>query len=142
MKFSLIDISNMPILILKSKIYFMKYLSSSRPKLAPKLKLLRICWNLVYLIFQVCQFQSKCKKKIIKNKKFTTCQAQMSPKIENAHNWFQFCIFDISNIPISILMSKIIFITPVRPRLVPKLKMLRIHWNLAHLIFQIYQLQF
>ena len=41
--------------------------------------------------------------------------------------------------PISILMSKIIFmkyLPPVRSKLVPKLKMLRIYWNLAHLIFK------
>ena len=41
--------------------------------------------------------------------------------------------------PISILMWKMIFIIylpPVRTKLVPKLKMLQIYWNLAHLIFQ------
>ena len=43
--------------------------------------------------------------------------------------------------PISILMSKIIFmkyLPPAEPKL-PKLKMLRIQWNLGHLIFQIYR---
>ena len=45
----------------------------------------------------------------------------------------------------SILMSKIIvikYLPPVRPKLVPKLKMLRIYRNLAHLIFQIADLDF
>ena len=45
--------------------------------------------------------------------------------------------------PISIWMSKKSFLNylpPVRLKLVPKLKMLRIHGNLAHLIFQIYTL--
>ena len=47
---------------------------------------------------------------------------------------------DISNIQISILMSKFIFIKylpRVRPKLVPKLKVHRIYWNLEHSIFQI-----
>ena len=34
-----------------SKIIFMKYLPSGRPKLAPKLKMLRIYWHLAQLIF-------------------------------------------------------------------------------------------
>ena len=38
LKFGLVDISNMPILILKSKINFMKYLPPLRPKLVPKIK--------------------------------------------------------------------------------------------------------
>ena len=42
LKFGLFDISNMKILILKSKIIFMKYLPIVRPKLVPKLKMLRI----------------------------------------------------------------------------------------------------
>ena len=47
--------------------------------------------------------------------------------------------------PISILMSKIIFkkyLPPVTPKLVPELKMIRIYWNLAHLIFRISRSQF
>ena len=59
-KFSLIDISNMLILILKSKIIFMKLLP---PKLARKLKMLLIYLNLAYVIFQICQFWFKCQKK-------------------------------------------------------------------------------
>ena len=54
----------------------------------------------------------------------------------------QFGTFDISNMTISILMSKMIFIKhlpPVRPKLVPKQKVLRIYWNLAHSVFQICQ---
>ena len=42
--------------------------------------------------------------------------------------------------PISILMSKIIFkkhLPFVRPKLVPKLKKIKIYWSLVHLIFQI-----
>ena len=50
--------------------------------------------------------------------------------MENAQKLMKFGTFDISNILIPILMLKIIFIKylpPVRPKLVPKLKMLRIH---------------
>ena len=50
--------------------------------------------------------------------------------------------FDISNIPISILMSKIIFIKYVplaQPKLILDLKLLRVYWNVAHSIFQICQ---
>ena len=45
LKFGLVDISNMPILILKSKINFMKYLPTIRPKLVPKLKMLKNLWT-------------------------------------------------------------------------------------------------
>ena len=47
--------------------------------------------------------------------------------------------------PISILMSTIIFmkhLSPVRPKFVPKLKILKIYWNLAHLMLQICQSRF
>ena len=47
--------------------------------------------------------------------------------------------------PTSILMSKIIFkkyLPPVEPKLVPKLKVRRIYWNLAQLIFGISQFRF
>ena len=41
---------------------------------------------------------------------FTTCKAQTGPKIKSTQNLLKFGTFDISNMPISILMSKIIFI--------------------------------
>ena len=68
--------------------------------------------------------------KIIFHEIFTTCEAQNGPKIKNAQNLLEFRICDISNIPISILMSKIIFIEyilPVQPKMVPKSKVLRIY---------------
>ena len=76
---------------------------------------------------------------------FTTCCAQNGPKFKNAQNLLKFGAFDISNIPISILMSKVIFIKylpPVQPKLVPKLKVRRIYWNLAYSIFEICKFQF
>ena len=47
--------------------------------------------------------------------------------------------------PISISMLKIIFkkyLPPVRPKLIPTLKMLTIYWNLAYFIFRISRSQF
>ena len=70
---------------------------------------------------------------------FTTCLTQIGPKITRAQNFLKFGTFGISNMSISILMSKMIFIKylPPRPKLVPKLKILRIYWNLTYLIFWI-----
>ena len=101
-KFSLIDISNMLILTLKSKIIFMKLLP---PKLARKLKMLLIYLNLAYVIFQICQFWFKCQKK-----KPWNIYHLLGPKIDNAPNILKFGTFAVSNIPIYILKSKIIFI--------------------------------
>ena len=50
--------------------------------------------------------------------------------MENAHNLFKFGRIDISNMPILIFISKMIFmkyLPPVRPKLVPEFKMLRIY---------------
>ena len=49
----------------------------------------------------------------------------MNPKIKNTHNLLKFGTLDISNMPILILISKMIFIkysSPARPKLVRKLK--------------------
>ena len=66
--------------------------------------------------------------------------------IEIWPNWyFKFGTFDMLNMLISILMSKIIlikYLPPVRPKLVPKLKVLRIYWNLAYSTFKIWQPRF
>ena len=167
-----------------TRIIFMKYLPPVRPKMAPKLRMLRIYWNLAHIIFRISWFRFWCQKLFSLN---TTCSAKMVAKLKALRiyrnlallvfetcqsrfwcqkwfliniyhllgpNWSQnwkfsglmkFHLFDISNIPISIFMSKIIFIKhlpPVRPRLVPELKVLRIYWNLAHAIFQICKCRF
>ena len=75
----------------------------------------------------------------------TTCSPQIGPKIENAQNLLKLGTFDIWNMTISILMLKMIFIEylpPVRPKLAPKLKMLRIYWYLAHWYFKYLDLDF
>ena len=52
----------------------------------------------------------------------------LRPKIKTAQNLLKFGTFDISNIPISVLMSEIIFyeiFTSCQAKLTPKLKLLR-----------------
>ena len=52
------------------------------------------------------------------------------PKIKNAQNLWKSGTSNISSMPISILMLKIIFkkyLPPDKPKLVPKLKMFRIY---------------
>ena len=97
-----------------SKIIFMKYLPPVRPKLVPKLKVLRIYWNFSQLVFQTSRSQSWCQKLFLLD---TTCWAEIGFKIKNAQGLLKFGTFGISNIPISIFMSKIVFIKylPVRP---------------------------
>ena len=65
-------------------------------------------------------------------------EAQISPKIETVQNLLKFGIFDISNIPILILMSKMIFmkyLPAIRAKLTPRLKLLR---N-SYLTFQVFR---
>ena len=121
-----------------SKIIFMKYLPLVQPKLVPKLKMLGLYWNLAHLRFYDFDFNAKN----IFYEIFTTCLTQISPKIKNAQNLFKFGRFGILKTSISILLSKTIFIkflTPVRPKLEPELKLSRIYWKLANSTFQIYQ---
>ena len=129
LKFGRSDISNLP---------------PVRPKLAPKLNMLRIYWNLAYLIFQICRFWFKCQKLFMKY--LPPVRFKLVPKLKMLRLYLlKIGTFDISNVPISILMSKIIFVKylqPLRLKLFPKLKILRIYWNLARLIFQIYRCRF
>ena len=88
----------------------MKYLPSVKPKLALKLKMLRIYLNLAYLIFEICQFPFKFKKKYIFFKYSQLVRPKLVPKLKMLRIYWKFGTFDISNIPISILMLEIIFI--------------------------------
>ena len=143
MKFGTIDISNTPVSIFMSKIIFIKYLAPVRPKLVPKLKVIRICWNLAYSIFLIRQPRFWCQKWFL-----WIIYLLLGPnwsQNQECSGLLKFGTFDISNIPISLLMSKIIFIKYlplVRCKLVAKLKVLIIYWNLAHSIFQICQSKF
>ena len=108
LKFGTIDISNTLALIFMGNIVFIKYLPPALPKLVPKLKALRIYWNLAYSIFQICQPRFWCQKwffwiihlLLVSN----WSQNQKRPEL------LKFGTFDISNILISFLMSKIIFV--------------------------------
>ena len=78
--------------------------------------------------FEYLNFDSDVKNYILEI--LTTCTAQIGPKIKSAQNLLKFGTFDILNTSISTLMSKMIFIkylSPARPKLVPKSKMLRIY---------------
>ena len=108
----------MPISILMSKIFF---LWNIYQLLGPKLKLLRIYWNLTHLIFQICQSWFWCQKWFLLN-----IYPLLGSNWNLAHlifqiSWSQFwCqkLFFIKYLPIT------------RPQLIPKWKMLRIYWNL------------
>ena len=96
--------------------YIMKYLPPVRPKMVPKLKMLRIYWNFAYVIYPISQSRFSCQKLFLLN---TTCSAQNGPKIKSAQNLLKFGTFDISNLPIPILMSKMTlmkYLSPVRPK--------------------------
>ena len=58
--------------------------------------------------FEYLNFDSDVKNYILEI--LTTCTAQIGPKIKSAQNLLKFGTFNISNMPISILMSKMIFI--------------------------------
>ena len=119
-----------------SKVIFMKYLPPARPKMVSKLKMQRIYWKLVHVVFWISKSRFRCQKLLI------TCLTQIGPKIKSAQNLLKFGTFDISNMPIPILMSKMTlmkYLPPVRLKIFPKLNMFRIYRNLAHLIFQVCQ---
>ena len=121
----------------------MKYLPFLWPKFIPKLKVLRIYWNLANSIFQICQYRFWCQKWFLWNTYLLL--AQIGPRKKIAQGLLKFGTFDISNIPILILMSKINFIKYLPllwPKLVLKWKMIRIYWSLTHSIFQICKSEF
>ena len=67
-----------------SKIIFMKYLPPVRPKVVPILKMLRIYWNLAYVIFRISRSQFWCQFFFLN----TTCSAEIGPKIKSAQNYW------------------------------------------------------
>ena len=112
----------MPILSLMSKIIFMKYLLPVQHVPIPKWKspeFLEI-WYIWYSNYVNLDFTVKKNYEI-----FTTCLAKIGPKIKSTQNLLKFGTLEISNMPISILILKMIFIKylpHVRPILVSKLK--------------------
>ena len=68
--------------------------------------------------------------KIIFMKYLPSCQDKIGPKTKNAQNLLKLGTYDISNKPVSILMSEIVYIkylAIVKLKLVPKSKILRIY---------------
>ena len=57
----------MLISIFMSKIFFMKYLPPVRPILAPKLKMVKIYWNLAHLIFRLSRSRFWCQRIFLVN---------------------------------------------------------------------------
>ena len=84
-----------------------KFYEIFTPKLAQKLKMLRLYWNLARLIFQICQFRFKCKKT---KKYLPPVKPKLVPRLKMLRIFLKFGTFDVSNIPLSTLMSKIILI--------------------------------
>ena len=88
----------------------MKYLPPAAPKLVQKLKMLRIYLNLTHLMFKYVSLDLHVKNNFYQI--FTTCQTHISPK------FIKIWHIDISNTPILILMSKMVFmkyLPAVRP---------------------------
>ena len=126
------------------KYIFYEIFRPVRPKLVPKLKMLRIYWNLAHFIFRISWSRFWCQRLFLLNiyrhmlgpnwsqiKKYSgfieIWQIQ-DLKYGNLH-------FDVKNVFYQIF-------TNCQAQLVPKWKMLRIYWNLAELVFQIWQSQF
>ena len=70
----------MAISILKSKIYFLKYLPPARPKLVPELKILRIheIWHFRY--FKYTDFHFNVKNGFYEI--FISCQAKLASRLK------------------------------------------------------------
>ena len=105
------------------KLTFIKYLAPVWPKLVPKLKLLRTYWYVAHLIFRISRSRFWCQKLFSLNTYHLFDPNY--PKIKSAQNLLNFGTFDISNMLISILMSKMTFmkyLSSVRPKLTPKIK--------------------
>ena len=136
LKFAWIFISNMLISILMPKWLFIKYLPPGRdPNLSQNWKCPECIktWNTCYFKYADLSFNVKNNFYEI----FTTFLAQSVSKIKNAQKLLKFETVDIwicCQSQIFQMLSKMIFIKnllPVRAKLVPKLKVLRVYWNLA-----------
>ena len=126
-----------------SKIIFIKYLPPVRSKFVPESEVLQIYWNLAHLIFRISWSRFWCQKSFLWN--IYCLLGPIWSQNLKCSGFIEICTFDISNILISILTSKVFFIKYLPllwPKLVPKLKVLRVYWNLAHLIFRISWSQF
>ena len=120
---------------------FIKYLPPGRdPNLSQNWKCPECIktWNICYFKYADLSFNVKNNFYEI----FTTFLAQSVSKIKNPQKLLKFETIDIwicCQSQIFHMLSKMIFIKnlpPVRAKLVPKLKVLRVYWNLAQLTFR------
>ena len=81
-----------------SKIIFMRYLPPVRPKMVPKLKMLRIYWNLTHVIFRIPQSRFWCQKLFLLNI-YHQIFTQIGPKIKSTLNLLKFGTFSIVEPP-------------------------------------------
>ena len=110
-----------------SKMIFIKYLPTIRSKLVQSAQNLLKFGTFDISIVPISYLMSK-----MIFIKYLPLVYKLVPNLKSAQNLLKFGTFGISNMPILILMSKIIFIKylpPARPKLVPKLKMLRTYSN-------------
>ena len=119
-KFGTFDISNMPISILMSKMIFIKSLQPVTPKLTPNWKCsgLTEIWHMWYFEYRDLDFDAK-------NYFLSNIYQLLRPnwsQTEKCSELLRFGRTDISNMPISVLMSIIMifikYLPPVRPKLV------------------------
>ena len=143
LKFGTFDTSNMPISVLMSKTIFIKYLQNIRPKLVSRLKVPMIYWSLRHLIFQICRSWLCCQNWFLLNiyPPLGRNWSQNQKCSEFIKVW-QIWYFTYSGLEFDVKMIFIKYLPSVMPKSVLKLKVLRIYWNLVHLIFQILQSQF
>ena len=95
LKLSTCDISNISISTLMLKMIFIKYLPPARPKLAPKLKMLRIYWNLAHLMFRISPSRFWCQRLFLLN---IYHLISIGPKTKSTQNLLKFGTFNISSI--------------------------------------------
>ena len=134
---SLLAYNQLLVAHIMSKIFFMKYLPAVRPKMVPKLKMLRIYWNLEYLIFDTCdilniQISILMSKLVLLNTYYL-----LDPKWSQNKNCSGFielwCVWYFEYPDLNFDVKKFFFIKYLPsawPKLISKWKMLRIYWNL------------
>ena len=83
---------------------FIKYLPPVNPILVPKLKMLRIYWNLAYLIFRISQSRFWCQRLFLLN-----IYHLLGPNWSQNQKYLKFGTLDISNMPVSVFLWKMFF---------------------------------
>ena len=108
--------------------------------MVPKFKMIRIYWNLVHVMFRKSLSWFWCQRLFLLNIYHLlgpnwSQNWKCSEFIEIWHIWY----FEYPNLGFDVKVIFIKYLSPVWHKLVPKLEVLRIYWNLAQSIFQICQ---